>query len=147
MFWLYTLHGKLDTHNTYAFMTSRTRQTFTLTQQGWTESLHSRKRTSDNIYPHHTGWPIHGSPPSFSLTHNYRSDGESQTSIDEHATLVYWAHISNMWSIRLILAHEYQPLGPWPTLTRATTMEVPTFYITLPPFPTDGHLFSTNGLV
>jgi hypothetical protein len=55
-------------------------QPFMSHRQSWTESLLSRKMNS-RPHPQHAGWPICGSPSSFSPTLNQWSSGESQSSI------------------------------------------------------------------
>jgi hypothetical protein len=83
-------------------------------------------------------WPILGSPPGFSPPNSHWSSEESQSFIDEHATSIYWAHISSIWLVHSILAHGYQPI---PTQMRATTLSRLSTTLSSP-FPIEGPLLS-----
>jgi hypothetical protein len=51
-------------------------------------------------------------PTQFLSPHSHWSTMLKPSICWGQATSVYWAYISSMWSVRSILAHEYQPLGP-----------------------------------
>jgi hypothetical protein len=83
-------------------------------------------------------------PPQFSLPNTtIKAVCLSQISVDEHATSVYWAHITGMWSVRSILAHgsntsvlnrHRRGLQPW--RCRFATSHSPTFPTDNPPLST-----------
>jgi hypothetical protein len=56
-------------------------------------------------------WPAGPAPVSLPTT-TIEAAGLSQASVHENVILVYWAHNTNMRSVRSILAHEGQPIGP-----------------------------------
>jgi hypothetical protein len=91
---MYTLWGKLNTHNMYAFCVSprmsliRFLRTILIHgnlswshQQSWTDLLLPRKKGSCPN-PQHADWPIHGCIPSFSPTIAIEAVEKSQAYID-----------------------------------------------------------------
>jgi hypothetical protein len=111
----YTQHVHFPRQSTYATRTlpvgsPRTWQPFMLTQQSWTDSLLLRKvLPTPPLSP--TEWPTGLDSVSLPNT-TIKVVHLSQTSVDEQTTSIYWAHITNMWSVRSILASGGQPIGP-----------------------------------
>jgi hypothetical protein len=91
-----------------------------------------------------------GTRLSFSLKHNHLSSALKPNIYWQIGYQAYWAHITNIQSVRLILAHGGQPISPWPIQAGATTLEVPTYHITLPNLPnrrsSTFHLTAPHGL-
>jgi hypothetical protein len=109
--------GKPDTHNTYTFHIS---PRMSLVRFLWVVSIRGNlSRWLNRVGQIHCSrekvlltpplslaeWPTE--PTSVSLPNTTIGAVHlSQTYIDEHATSVYWAHITSMWSVHSILAHE-----------------------------------------
>jgi hypothetical protein len=150
---MYTLQGKIQpTHHTlftlsphmvidHTYLTRSTCSNLSRScQQSWTDSLLLRKRKFW-LLPEHAGWPICGSPSSFSPLHNHRSNGESHTNVNNRLLGPY----TSMRSVCSILARGANPsvlnrhrrgLQPW--RYRLSTYHSPTFSTDGLPFPPKG---------
>jgi hypothetical protein len=120
--WCTPYGGKPDTHGMYTFCaspcTSLIRFQRAIPVRGnlshWPNRIglihYSREKVLSNPLHCPAEWP--GGPALVSLPNTaIEAVCLSQTSVDEHDTSVYWAHISRMWSVRSILARRGQPIG------------------------------------
>jgi hypothetical protein len=137
--------GKLDQHDTYASRIGpRTPRVHFLRSvpvysnlsqviNNIVRTLPLLRKWAPDTTPSPTEWSA-GPPPSFSPN----TVIEAIMKAKHLSTLGYYAyrvHITGMWSVRSILAHGYQPLGPYPTQTGATTQKTQNSHITLPAIP------------
>jgi hypothetical protein len=148
---MYTLQGKPDTHNIYAFRTSLR---MPLVRFLWAVPVRGNLSRWSNrvgrilllLTPPLSlaEWAVGPTPVSLPTT-TIEAVGLSQASIGEWATWVYWAYISSMWSVRSILAHGGQPIvlnwhkrGLQPWRYRLSTSNSPHFPTDCPPLSPNG---------
>jgi hypothetical protein len=70
-------------------------QPFTLTQQSWTDNTIPKEKMLPSPSQSSADWPMGLIPVSLPTT-IIEAVGLSQQFVDEHTTLVYWAHISSI---------------------------------------------------
>jgi hypothetical protein len=110
-----TWHVRFPCQSTYIRRTflagdSLTWQPFMGCWQIWTDSTAPEKKGSRHK-PHHADWPILASISSFSPKLANEARGVSQAHVDDQL-LGLSGHITGMRSVRSILAHGDQPIGP-----------------------------------
>jgi hypothetical protein len=139
--------GKPDQHDTYASHASPcgpcTRQTFTLTQQSWTDSLLPRKSAPDSTSQ--PGWVVHGTHLSFSPKTTIEAVHLSQTSVDNRLLGlpgIYHRHAIGMFNTcsRVPTPQSLTDTGGGyhiENLRIATSLS--------PPFPSEGSTDPPNG--
>jgi hypothetical protein len=121
---MYTMQGKIDTHDTYAFHANPCTPlvrflwkvlvcgnlSLAVNSDRQSHCSRGKKELPTASPPRRLTYPL--VPIQFLYASQLLRQWRRLSICRQQATSVYWPPISSMWSVYSILAHEGQPIGP-----------------------------------